>query len=321
MEWFSTVRTEELVAASRKRIGVIGVGFGAQVHVPGLQSEGWEVAAVCSRNRDKATQIAQAAGVRDVHTDARELIRRDDLDAVAITTPPGVHCELAVAALSAGKHVLCEKPFAIDTKEATVMRDAADASGPNGDDLSRVQAYAAARVHQAAAGRRVRRQVPALHHRAVSRPLHDAATACAHLECVQRAGWRIARRAGSHYIDGLRYWFGEIASVYGHLEALRPDVLDAATNRIVKAETDDTFLFTLQFANGGLATMTSSFAATPTRGARIVVMGERGTLIAEQPGPNPMEDGVVIASRDGSPLAPLETPGNTCPSRMRETIG
>ena len=59
--------------------------------------------------------------------------------------------------------------------------------------------------------------------------------------------------------------------------------------------------------------MTSSFAATPTRGARIVVMGERGTLIAEQPGPNPMEDGVVVASRDGSPLAPLETPGRYLP--------
>jgi predicted dehydrogenase len=46
---------------------------------------------------------------------------------------------------------------------------------------------------------------------------------------------------GSHYIDGLRYWFGEIASVYGQLHALRPDVLDPATNRVVKAETDDTF--------------------------------------------------------------------------------
>jgi len=118
---------------------------------------------------------------------------------------------------------------------------------------------------------------------------------------------------GSHYIDGLRYWFGEIASVYGQLEALRPDVLDPATNRIVKAETDDTFLFTVQFANGGLATMTSSFAATPTRGARIVVMGDRGTLIAEQPGPNPMEDGIVIGSRDGSPLQPLETPKQYVP--------
>ena len=57
----------------------------------------------------------------------------------------------------------------------------------------------------------------------------------------------------------------------------------------------------------------ASFAATPTRGTRIVVMGERGTLIAEQPGPNPMENGVVVASRDGAPLQPLPTPAQYTP--------
>ena len=61
--------------ASKPRIGVIGVGFGAQVYIPGLQSEGWEVAAVCSRNREKATKVAEAAGIRNVHTDPLELIR------------------------------------------------------------------------------------------------------------------------------------------------------------------------------------------------------------------------------------------------------
>ncbi len=59
--------------------------------------------------------------------------------------------------------------------------------------------------------------------------------------------------------------------------------------------------------------MSSSFAVTPARGAKIVVMGDNGTLIAEQPGPNPMEDGVVIGSRDGSPLQQLETPKGYTP--------
>ena len=118
---------------------------------------------------------------------------------------------------------------------------------------------------------------------------------------------------GSHYIDGLRHWFGEVASVTGRLAILRPDVIDAKTGSIVKAETDDTFLFTLEFENGGIATMIASFAATPTRGAKIAVMGERGTLIAEQPGPNPMEDGIVVGSRDGAPLQPLATPAKYTP--------
>jgi len=75
-----------------------------------------------------------------------------------------------------------------------------------------------------------------------------------------------------------------------------------------EAETDDTFLFSLAFKNGGMATMVASFAATPARGTKIVVMGDNGTLIAEQPGPNPEEDGTVVASHDGVPLEPLKTP-------------
>jgi len=90
-------------------------------------------------------------------------------------------------------------------------------------------------------------------------------------------------------------------------------VLDTKTATIVRAETDDTFLFTLEFANGGIATMIASFATTPTRGARIAVMGERGTLIAEHPGPNPLENGLVVASRDGAPLQPLPTPARYTP--------
>jgi len=118
---------------------------------------------------------------------------------------------------------------------------------------------------------------------------------------------------GSHYIDGLRYWFGEVASVSGRLATLRPDLVDPATGRKVEAETDDTFSFTLTFKDGGMATMIASFATTPTRGAEIVIMGDNGTLIAEQPGPNPLEDGVVVASRNGAPLQALETPPQYTP--------
>jgi len=118
---------------------------------------------------------------------------------------------------------------------------------------------------------------------------------------------------GSHYIDGLRDWFGEVATVTGRLAILRPDLFDTKTGAIVKPETDDAFQFTVEFESGGIATMIASFAATPSRGAKIAVMGDRGTLIAEQPGPNPMENGIVVASRDGAPLRPLATPAKYMP--------
>ena len=117
------------MALANRRVGVVGLGFGAQVYIPAFQSEGWEVAAICSRTRDKAEKIAAAAGIKDVLTDPLALIARKDLDAIAVATPPREHRDLSVAALQAGKHVLCEKPFAMDAAEGVAMRDAAEKSG------------------------------------------------------------------------------------------------------------------------------------------------------------------------------------------------
>jgi predicted dehydrogenase len=296
-----------------RRIGIIGLGFGAQVYLPAFRSEGWDVAAVCSRHRDAATKVATAAGVPDVHTDALELIARDDLDAVAIATPPRSHASLAIAALERGKHVMCEKPFALDAAQAAQMRDAAERSGRTamvGHEFRHApqRAYVRQLLDDGYLGTVRLCTIELFLDRYVTREPRPL-TWLAH----EAEGGGLLGALGSHYVDGLRHWFGEVVSVTGRLSTLRPDVADPRTGAIVRAETDDTFLFTLEFANGVIATMVASFAATPTRGARIMVMGERGTLCTEQPGPNPLENGVVVASRDGAPFAPLPTPSHYTP--------
>ena len=301
------------MAAATRRIGIIGLGFGTQVYVPAFRSEGWDVAALCSRSPDKVAAAARAAGVADVHTDPRELIGRKDLDAVGIVTPPNAHHPLAIAALEAGKHVLCEKPFALDARQAADMRDVAQRTGRTamvGHEFRHTpqRAYIRQLLRDSYVGTFRLCTIELSLDRYVTaepRPLTWLAR--------KADGGGLLGALGSHYIDGLRDWFGEVAAVSGRLDAFRPDVKVAATGRIVRAETDDTFLFTLEFASGGLATMMATFAATPARGARIVVMGDRGTLVAEQAGPNPAEDGVVIGSRDGAPLQPLPTPAQYTP--------
>jgi predicted dehydrogenase len=298
---------------SSYRIGIIGAGFGAQVYVPAFRSEGWDVAALCGRSADKTKAAAEAAGVRDACTEPMDLIARDDIDAVGIATPPRTHRNLAIAALAAGKHVLCEKPFAMNATEAAEMRDAAERSGRTamvGHEFRHTpqRAYIKELLDAGHIGRFELCTIELFLDRYVTReprPLTWMA--------YEAEGGGLLGALGSHYIDGLRHWFGDIASVTGRLAALRPKLIDPASRLVVNAETDDTFLFTVEFANGGVATMSASFAATPSRGARIVVMGDRGTLIAEQPGPNPTEDGIVVASRDGTPLAPLETPSRYTP--------
>jgi predicted dehydrogenase len=301
------------MASGQRKVGIIGVGFGAQVYVPAFRSEGFDVAAICSRNRDKAVQAGKTADIRDVYTNPDELIARDDLDAIAIATPPNAHRELAVAALRAGKHVLCEKPFAMTAKEAAEMRDAAERSGRTamvGHEFRHTpqRAYIKALLDDGYIGGFQLCTIELFLDRYVTaepRPLTWLAR--------DEHGGGLLGALGSHYIDGLRHWFGEVASVTGRLAVLRPDVRDPATGKIVQADADDTFQFTLEFANGGIATMIASFAATPARGAKIAVMGTRGTLIAEQPGPNPLENGIVVASRDGAPPQPLPTPPHYTP--------
>nr|WP_127356083.1 Gfo/Idh/MocA family oxidoreductase [Actinacidiphila soli] len=85
-----------------------------------------EMTAVCGRDPERAAAAAERLGWADHLTDWRELIARDDIDVVDICTPGDSHAEIAIAALEAGKHVLCEKPLANSVAEARAMVAAAE---------------------------------------------------------------------------------------------------------------------------------------------------------------------------------------------------
>lgn len=115
----------------KMRFGVIGAGDFAKVcHLPGLQSHSQaEVVAFCRRHFDPGRSLANEFGVPDVHTDYRELCARDDLDAVTIVTRTVAHAEQCLEALRRGKHVLCEKPLAMNVAQTREMLQAAESSG------------------------------------------------------------------------------------------------------------------------------------------------------------------------------------------------
>ena len=83
------------MTASRRKVGIIGIGFGAQVYVPAFASEGWDVAALCSRHADKARKAADAAGIAGhPHRPAGADRASPTSTPSAIVTPPGAHHEL-----------------------------------------------------------------------------------------------------------------------------------------------------------------------------------------------------------------------------------
>src|SRR5918995_6411318 len=121
-------------------IGMVGYAFMGAAH-----SQAWRnapsffalpvvprMAVVGGRNRNAAAAVASRFGWHDVETDWRELIIRDDVELVDVCTPGDTHAEIAIAALEAGKHVLCEKPLANTVEEAEAMVAAADAARENG---------------------------------------------------------------------------------------------------------------------------------------------------------------------------------------------
>jgi len=109
------------------RIGVIGAGGIARMaHIPGYQAcEGAEVVALADVNEEAAHRTAEEFGIAQVFTDYRDLLRVKAIDAVSVCTPNFMHKQPTVAALRAGKHVLCEKPIARTAAEGRAMVAAA----------------------------------------------------------------------------------------------------------------------------------------------------------------------------------------------------
>lgn len=115
------------------RIGIIGCGGIANgKHLPSLSKlPNVKLAAFCDLVQERAEKAREEFGAQDaqVFTDYRELLKLNDIEVVHVLTPNASHCELSVAALRAGKHVMCEKPMATTYEEAQKMVEASKASG------------------------------------------------------------------------------------------------------------------------------------------------------------------------------------------------
>lgn len=283
------------------RVAVVGTGFGTTVHIPAYQScEATEVVAVCSATEQRAREAAVRFGIPVWTTDYRTLLGRDDVDAVSIASPPFTHHEMSLAAFAAGKHVLLEKPMAVNTAECREMLDAATRSG-----LGHMIAFEF-RWHP---GRLFIHQL--LREGYIGQLRHANIT----LFVGTRGGslgspyynWAARRDmgggmlpgVGSHYLDALSWWFGDFAGVFGGAYAQIPERLDPTTGENRFASADDGFTLQVRFKQGGWATVTQSMAAPFGPGTRIELYGTEGTLATYYPGFNPAARTPILGGRVG----------------------
>ncbi|MFH0964874.1 MAG: Gfo/Idh/MocA family oxidoreductase [Planctomycetota bacterium] len=111
------------------KVGVVGTGMG-RIHMEEFAKiKGVSVAGVCDLNLKEAQLFADKFGAKIVRGDYRDFVREPSFDAISIAVPNRLHASIAIAALEAGKHVLCEKPMATTVEDALRMVSAAERAG------------------------------------------------------------------------------------------------------------------------------------------------------------------------------------------------
>ncbi|AIS01472.1 Gfo/Idh/MocA family protein [Streptomyces glaucescens] len=283
------------------RIGMVGYAFMGAAHSQGWRTAGRVfdlprrpvLAAICGRDADAVRAAAGRHGWAAAETDWRALIARDDVDLVDICTPGDSHAEIALAALAAGKHVLCEKPLANTVEEAEAMARAADAAYERGRlamvgfNYRRVPATALARS-MVAEGR-----LGTLRHVRVSYLqdwLVDPAFPLTWRLRKELAGSGSLGDLGAHIVDLAQYVAGEpLAGVSALTETFvrRRPLPGGPTSGLAAVSADgtgtvtvdDAALFTGRFASGALASFEATRYATGRKNAlRLELNGERGSL-------------------------------------------
>ncbi|MEU5262968.1 Gfo/Idh/MocA family oxidoreductase [Amycolatopsis sp. NPDC021455] len=271
-------------------IGMVGHAFMGAVH-----SHAWRsvhrffdpplvprLAVLGGRDEARAKAAAEKFGWEDVETDWRKLVGRDDVGLVDVCTPGDSHAEIAIAALDAGKHVLCEKPLANSVAEAEAMAEAARRARERG-----VRAMVAFNY----------RRVPALAH-ARNLVASGALGEIRHVRSVYLQDWlsdpqapmtwRLRKESagsgalgdlGAHIVDAAQFVTGEVITGVSALTNTFVKQRPAESGGTDDVTVDDTALFLARLSGGAVATFEATrFALGRKNAMRLEVNGSKASL-------------------------------------------
>lgn len=267
---------------SDKQLGVavIGTGFGKKVHIPGFQNHPrTEVVAVYNPDLGKAKAIADECKIMYAYNDLDKILRLSEVEAVSISTPPFLHYEMAKQALEAGKHVLLEKPMAMNATEVRELYH-----------LARQKNLVAMPDFEF-------RFVPAW--QLLAQHLQDDYVGKKRLIKIDwlvtsRANpertwnWYSQKEAGggglgavaSHSFDYIHWLFGSVSRLSGYLNCAIPERPDHDNDGKMKpVDADDTCSILLELADGTPCQLTVSSVTYAGRGHYVEIYGDKGTLV------------------------------------------
>ena len=264
------------------RVAVIGTSFASAVQIPGFQLlPGVEVVGVASARESRAAETAEKFGIPNAYGDWRKMLDEVECDVVSIVTPPYLHHEMTLATIERGRHVFCEKPFAMNVAEAVEMVRVAEGSGlVHGVDHEFRYRPARARFKELVDAGHLGE--PRLIRWGWLLPMLAEPNARAWSWWSERSkGGGIFGALGSHLIDSLLWWFGDIEDVTAQLgtwHARRP-LPDGKGSGEVTADEDVALL--LRFASGARCTVDLSGYGRPGR-LLLEAYGSEGALSIEE---------------------------------------
>lgn len=263
------------------RVGIVGTGWGALVHAPAFRAvDGYELVAICARRQERAEQAARRLGLFEASSDWASFVQRDDLDIISVATPSGLHHDMTLAALAAGKHVLCEKPLAATVADAEEMCRVAE-------EAERVTAVCFElrwRRERYTVGELVRNGV-------VGQPYFvrlSQSWPYWHPTRPLQALWMYDLAAGGGYlanlvvhdVDWVCSLFGDPVEVCADVRTCVP-VRQQPDRTALTVTADDTSAILLRLSTGALAVLSASTAGVHTGGYRFEAFGAAGTVLAE----------------------------------------
>jgi UDP-N-acetyl-2-amino-2-deoxyglucuronate dehydrogenase len=262
------VQSFQPITGRKIRFAIVGCGRISKNHVESLKkhAKSAELVAVCDID-DKALEAAQSATHAEAFKRYEDLLKKSDADVVVLSTPSGLHAEMAAQGAQAGKHVITEKPMATRWQDGKRMVAACDAAGVRLFVVKQNRRNATLQLLKRAIDeKRFGRIYMSAINVFWSRPqeYYDAAK--------WRGTWEFDGGAfmnqASHYVDLLDWMIGPVESVQAYTATLARDI-----------EVEDTGVLALRWRSGALGTMSVTMLTYPKNlEGSITVIGENGTV-------------------------------------------
>jgi predicted dehydrogenase len=256
------------------RFGIVGCGTVAYHHADSIAAtENAELVAVCDIKEEKARSFAEEYGVEKYYTDYQEMLKDDEIDVISVCTISGLHADNSIDAAKAGKHILCEKPIALNKK-----------------DLDKIEAEVKKNnvKMQCVFQTRIKPEYQAVKEALTNNVFGKTILADAVLkfyrsqEYYDSADWRgtwefdgggSLMNQGIHGIDILLWLAGDVESVFGRSAALVRDI-----------EVEDTAVAVVKYKNGAFGTIEATTSVYPGQERRFAIHGEKGSVIFTENG-------------------------------------